>query len=131
MKRLVCIVALLCGFLGVVYLGVMSLHCGIYCKDFGDRLYYAAFGGEDTSMFARQYDETKLSSVRFGMSEKEVRDILGQPLRIDAYKGYLGNVTFDTIWWYSKGRTGSNYWRRQVLLRSGRVVAIDAKYFVD
>lgn len=114
-----------------VYLAVMSFQCRFYCKTAEDRIFYTIFRGEDTSTFAKRYDEQKFSSLSLGMSDREVRAILGDPLRVDSSNGYIGNIAFDAIWWYSRGGIGTNYWFRQVLIRQGKVVRIEAKYFVD
>jgi hypothetical protein len=88
------------------------------------------------TVYAPSYREDRFAQVRVGMTRREVKSLLGRPLRKAPLPGESWKP--DDIWVYSEppapGCLGDNYWRRWVVFdhgEDGRVVAVVNDYYWD
>jgi hypothetical protein len=83
------------------------------------------FFREDTE-YAPGYSAAAFAQLRVGMSEREVRALLGPPLEGDAVP------SSGAAWWLWTRSPGSNSYRvRGVVFIDGRVAAVHHKFYVD
>ncbi len=82
---------------------------------------------EDT-VYAPGYSDEAFRMVRVGMSQLEVRSLLGEPL--DVYGP--GARRDDVVGWrYSKSAGGASYRIRTVHFQSERVVRVSSRFYLD
>ena len=89
---------------------------GVFCE--------LLFPGEDTR-YANGYSHIKFLKIRVGMTEKEVIDILGQPL-----SRWQPDDNCNALQ-YSESSTSTHYRMRKVILAKGKVEDIEGYYYVD
>jgi len=72
------------------------------------------------TVFAPGYSEEQFRQVHRGMTQSQVRSLLGPPLqRYEGYWGYWSTGVFE-VWQYSRKRAGESWWQ-------GREVFFDLK----
>lgn len=82
------------------------------------------FSDHDT-VFAESYSDKGFLAIKKGMTEKEVIDILGEPLKRWTPKdNYIGLQ-------YSKSKGSTHYRLRQVYLTKGEVKEVIGYYYID
>ena len=96
--------------------------------------------GDDTQ-FAPRYSAWSFFRVHNGMTEAELENALGAPLEIWPYEGEfvrykaiaeLTNTTGRTYGWqYTRSPNDSNYRRRIVEIKDGRVVGKGSDFYLD
>jgi hypothetical protein len=77
------------------------------------------------TIYTQEYTERAWLNIRRGMRGSEVKALIGPPFNTLDYNGGL------EAWHYSRSPSGSDYWKRVVLLRSGIVVGLDAGFYDD
>lgn len=80
--------------------------------------------GEDTQ-YARDYSESAFRNIEAGMSEHQVRSLLGEPLTKMALNSN------GESWRYTKSPSDSHYHLRSVVFRDHAVVRIFHEFYVD
>jgi len=85
----------------------------------------AAAAMDKGTVYAPGYTDRAFRRVAPGMSEADVRELLGEPLHVDETR--WGTV----IWSYSKSPSDASYRYRNVVLESGRVVRIRHGLYLD
>jgi len=94
----------------------------------GGAFYEIAFGN---TVYSPGYREYKFKRIRNGMSEKDVVNILGQPLR--------KNPFYPNVWFYSFGKNlikedfskNDNYTERIIKFKDGQVIVIHHGFYFD
>lgn len=85
--------------------------------------YCPVYPGIDT-YYSKNYAEEKFDKIKVGMSEKNVKDILGEPLWTDGDRN-------SECWWYSKNgkcKWGKFAWLgRSVQIKDGMVINTDKR----
>jgi hypothetical protein len=82
------------------------------------------------TVYAKGYSESAFRSLRLGMTDHQVGDVLGPPLRREEW--YAPDGAFEQYWVYTRpSKTMGSYWRREVEFRDGVVSYIRAYYYVD
>jgi hypothetical protein len=77
------------------------------------------------TVFSNDYTHERFLKIEKGMTEKEVIDILGQPInRWTPKEKYMGLT-------YSQSEGSTHYRLRQIYLTEGRVREIYGYYYVD
>lgn len=81
-------------------------------------------GREDT-VYAAGYSDAAFRKVSEGMTEREVAELLGEPLE-------MYSVEPDLVGWrYARSADDSSYHVRAILFRDGRVVEVFCEFYVD
>lgn len=81
---------------------------------------------EDT-LYADGYTDAAFSRVEVGMTDREVADLLGEPIDI-----YVAMPQSSTLGWrYSRSANDASYRVRVVLFRGGRVVEVISDFYLD
>ena len=81
----------------------------------------------DDTRYSERYSDAAFREVRVGMTESEVTRLLGAPLR-----AYTPDRSRDwTSLWFSESPTDSNFRRRTVELRDGKVIGKQSEFYVD
>jgi hypothetical protein len=81
--------------------------------------------------YAADYNESRFSTLRAGMSCQEVEATVGSPLRKVPWDVDTG-PRHQEMWFYSYGRDDtSNYWRRWVLVEQEKVVEVISDFWFD
>jgi hypothetical protein len=93
------------------------------CCSFIERFLH---GFEDT-VYAIRYSERRFSSLRIGMTKRQVEAVMGIPIRKNSWIDG-GDVE---LWRYSESPSDGNYWRRWVFCRDGKVYWIDCRFYWD
>lgn len=83
------------------------------------------------TIYSPGYREYKFKRICIGMSEKDVVNILGQPLRTNPF--------YPNVWFYSYGKNllnedfskDDNYTERIIELKDGQVFAIHHDFYFD
>ena len=78
----------------------------------------------DDTVYAEQYSDAGFRQVAIGVSEAEVRRILGPPLEIGAHDGA-------SLFRYTRTANDSNYYVRVIVFRDGRVSEKRHQFYVD
>jgi hypothetical protein len=92
-------------------------------------LYYATFGW---TVYSAQYSESGFSTLHVGMTCEEVEATIGRPLEKVGWSGSFYPVAGgDECWWYSKSNDDGDYWRKWVIFRNGKVLAIVNQWYID
>lgn len=81
---------------------------------------------EESTYYSPGYSSKSFRRVQIGMSQREVRDLLGEPLREYPVDGGRRKG-----WLYSWKRADSSYRERVILFESGKVVRKYSDYYVD
>ena len=105
-----------------VVLVLLGFH--YYCLDGISGWLLSRFYDEDTP-YAPGYSDSAFRKVREGMTEDEVRDLLGQPL--DRWS--LDNNRFGRRW--SKSPSDGNYKLRVVIFTEGKVTRKTSEFYLD
>jgi hypothetical protein len=79
------------------------------------------------TVYSAAYDESRFRQVRVGMGSSEIQGLLGPPLRTIPWWPDRNVV----CWKYSAKRKGSDYWRRDVFMKDGKVVQVMNCYWID
>jgi hypothetical protein len=105
---------------------IASALCGFHLLliDGLDGLIFGLLLKEDTE-YAAGYTDTKWRSIRIGMTEADVRAILGEPLQVWQNRGESVGMR----WSRSPGDT--NYRCRVILLENDRLVERHAEFHLD
>jgi outer membrane protein assembly factor BamE (lipoprotein component of BamABCDE complex) len=114
--------------LAIVGLGLyVGLQCK-YCCSVEDVFFYTIFFKDDATQFSSRYSEENFKKITKGMSKTDVVELMGEPLK----KDLTGGKNFSEVWRFTGAPADRNYWFRIVLFDTdGKVVACEAKYFVD
>ena len=107
---------LLCAFAGAHY----------YLLDGLDGFIWSHMFQEDTRYSAR-YSDTAFRNVRVGMSETELIQLLGEPLRSFPPTSDRGWTTL----WFSESQHDSHFRMRSINLRDGIIIGIQSEFYVD
>jgi hypothetical protein len=92
-------------------------------------LYYATSGW---TVYSAQYSESGFSTLYVGMAREEVEATIGRPLEKVGWSGYTYPVADgDVCWWYCKPNDDGDSWRKWVIFRNGKVLAIVNKWYID
>jgi hypothetical protein len=66
--------------------------------------------------------------LRIGMTDHQVKEIIGLPLYKDIVHQPWGT---SELWRYSESPSGGNYWRRWIEFRDGKVCWIESQFWWD
>ena len=84
-----------------------------------------------STFYSDQYSESAFNSLRVGMTHGEVEAIAGRPLR-KAPSNQASGINHEEMWFYSdRPDPTSNFWRRWVFLKNGKVVTVINDFWVD
>ncbi len=123
--------ALLAGLVvatGLTFCSARVFRNRIYYNSARDVLFNVTAFFEDRTKYAPSYSEVKFRNIQKGMSEENVRSLLGEPLSKDTHQ----NDGYREIWRYTDGPPDSNYWSRAVVFdEKGIVQNVEREYFVD
>ena len=90
----------------------------------------APIGGLGT-IYSEKYDESKFESLRAGMTGREVKVIMGEPLKRVAWNRHTG-VHEEEMWYYSdQPNATANFWRRWVHFHDDKTTMIINDYWYD
>jgi outer membrane protein assembly factor BamE (lipoprotein component of BamABCDE complex) len=82
------------------------------------------------TVYSKGFSESAFRTLRVGMTEREVEEILGSPLRCDGW--YTSDGEPEQYWSYTcPNKDMGDYWRREVEFHNGTVSQIHAYYWVD
>ena len=113
--------------IGRMMLVVVCLGIGCYYLRFVSD---PAFGY--ATIYSAQYSEMGFNSLRIDMASQQVAAIMGQPLRKSHWTGYTYPVAGgDENWFYSEPSGDGSYWRRWVIFKNGKVLAIVNEWYND
>lgn len=89
------------------------------------------------TQYADDYSHAGFRRIKVGMSEQEVLDILGEPLRrlgpyVDGFDGFAEKGQY-VAWIYSMppNLRNTNYRARSVLMNHGVVVSVSGHFYAD
>ena len=84
-----------------------------------------------STFYSDQYSESAFNSLRVGMTHLEVEAIVGRPLG-KAPSNQASGINDEEMWFYSdRPGTTSNFWRRWVFFKNGKVVRVVNDFWVD
>jgi hypothetical protein len=82
------------------------------------------------TQYGSGYSESAFKKVDMGMTEADVRNLIGDPFR--SHIGYPGVTTAVVYWEYSRSPSDGHYFRRWIGIdREGRVVEIVSHFYWD
>lgn len=88
---------------------------------------------ESDTRYTESYSHDKFSSIKIGMTEKQVIEIIGEP--IVRWKPYLYSKYTEKIHFvglqYSESPSDTNYRLRQIYLDNGKVAEIISYFYLD
>ncbi len=93
----------------------------------------------DYTVYGGGFSESRFRSVRVGMSERQVENIMGPPLWRGQWMAPAvglpitpGEGELNDLWHYTRaGKASGNYWRREVWFQDGVVYKTEKTYYVD
>lgn len=97
-------------------------------------VFFGDFSSEDTTEYASGYSDKGFRKLRKGMTEKEVRALLGEPIRVWEYRPpkELREKRLPAIGWtYSRTPNDDSYRIRVVHFQEGEVSRIFSEFYVD
>jgi len=120
-------------FLLNVIIIYLTCHFNRVCLDGIEGELLGVMRGADTK-YSPEYSHKKFNSIRIGMTEDEVGDILGVP--IIKWLPYRNNKYFpeknDYVGFqYSESPSSTHYRLRQIYFSEGRVAEIKSYFYVD
>jgi hypothetical protein len=84
------------------------------------------------TIYPKRYSESGFNSLVVGMTQDEVEAIMGPPLEKKAWLGAAYPVAGgEENWIYSEPSNDGDYWRRWVIFRDGKVLAIVKIWYLD
>lgn len=95
--------------------------------------WYSIFFGEDT-VYSKDFSNRNFRKVKIGMTEKQVVNLLGQPLSKFAYKWVDNKTYLDKRFIgfkYSETPNSSDYRLRIIHIDKGIVVGIMGEFYLD
>jgi hypothetical protein len=107
----------------LIILFLLTIGFGINGPSMNDTVLSIMFSHD--TIYTNGYTERAWLNIRSGMQGSEVRALLGPPFKTLDYPGGL------EAWLYTKSPSGSDYWKRVVLLRDGIVMGLDGGFYDD
>jgi hypothetical protein len=84
-----------------------------------------------STFYSDQYSDSAFNSLRVGMTHVEVEAIAGRPLR-KAPSSQTSGINDEEMWFYSdRPDPTSNFWRRWVFFKNGKVVTVINDFWVE
>jgi outer membrane protein assembly factor BamE (lipoprotein component of BamABCDE complex) len=80
----------------------------------------------DTTEYARSYTDEGFARVSPGMTEDEVRELIGEPLAVDVYRDGQ-----EEYWRYARSASDGDYHIRIVVFEESHVSRVISKYYFD
>lgn len=95
--------------------------------------WFSILFGEDT-VYSNDFSNRNFRKIKIGMTEKQVLDLLGQPLSKFAYR-WVNNKTYNNKRFiglkYSETPNGGDYRLRIIYIDKGIVVGIMGEFYLD
>ncbi len=115
---------MVCFVLLTIFISLWSYNTYRFQYGISDALYRTLLAPLESTYWANGFSEKKFTSIKQGMTEKEVFEILGNPLRKTCVR--------ECEWIYSWQRdpTSSFDWR-SIYFNKGLVQRIDRRFFID
>jgi hypothetical protein len=112
----------------VTLLGAAGVIVHVATLDGLDGLIWSSMFEEDT-VYAPGYSDASFRKVANGMSESELKSLLGDPLSL--YPAYKNRGQDWTSWCYTKSQNSSHYRIRSVRIKENIVIGKHAEFYVD
>ncbi|WPD23758.1 MAG: hypothetical protein SD837_04180 [Candidatus Electrothrix scaldis] len=97
-------------------------------EGWGSAIWDIIYCGGDT-VYSSEYSDCKFLQVSKGMSEAEVKDLLGEPL--DTYPNKYGHAGWDIGMRWTKSAYDSHYRMRVLLFQHDVVTEKHAEFYLD